>query len=1114
MFESIGYRVFFAIAAEAAFNCGPRRSCVPYILYYRIDRAVPGALAVTGTAHQSTSGHRMSHREKSEFSRRQFLSLSAATLGTQLLRAEFSATAHAQELQKTRMLVIPHDGWRLWPDVHAEWKDDPLFLPDEVNLDTLPVNQPTGGWTSLNASQGIPVTLPTSVEEHFWGKIMSRSYHERDENREYEFADNDPQVKNGAYRGVAWFWRTIDVPEDFAGRSATLRIRNFRQRVEVFWNSNLAGYDLVAETAYSCDVTRFLKPGQPNLLAIRITNPGGIYDWRDFTSLRWGKYVFQAGRGFGGLDRGMTLVSHSPIHFEDAWVLNRPDMVSVAANAKLTNRSGEPVQTVARFSILDKEDGRELLSGDSPVRLKSGETTTVSQVLHYPEAHLWSSESPSLYVMQFHLIDPGENRVLDSCERTFGFRWFTPEGIGTNARLTFNGQRIRLYSAIEFGFWGFNGLWPSTELADKQVKAAKAFGLNTLQYHRNLAKQEAIDADDRLGLIRYMEPGGGWLAFGDQGYSFSTTPTQPPVDTSGDGAARTFSERYTEWRIRRMIQDFRSHPSLVMYCVQNEINPDLHNKRIFRIMKMMHQEDPSRTIILHSGPNVANQVFYLPYNDQIHLDNGTGYSGWADVHTVAGPGVWQDSLYVDPRNYTQSSNNFHEVSVHGEMLGWASADNHELMVENIRRNGGHGYDLQDHEAPLKAYADFLNKWGFQQAFPTPGALFVDIGNKVYDAWSKILPIIRLSEASDYLVINGWETQAIDNHSGLVDNQRNFKGDPALIASGLARLRPLAQPRGLVHKRGEKVLLDLFLLNETGRKTDGELRLSLQAPSGRRIELGSYQIPAWDQDRFVYPIREAVQTPPLAETGHYKVHFRIDDGNTHAQGDSDLFSVEPFRSEITGLRIGVIGSLCALQSLLEDQDQIRAEIYDPSKKYDVLVALEENEGWSLNFADAISNLQVALLTSVRSGTPLLLLANGPETADQYAKTLDRAGVIHYRGMVGGSRVCWMGNWVFVRRHASYEGLPVDQVMKWEYQVDYDHSSGLLVDGEGVEVFAGYGRDHDAMIGAATFSARMGRGTVLFQAVRGMQPVVYRKFTQNALVFLTSGAAATKATARHV
>ena len=62
---------------------------------------------------------------------------------------------------------------------------------------------------------------------------------------------------------------------------------------------------------------------------------------------------------------------------------------------------------------------------------------------------------------------------------------------------------------------------------------------------------------------------------------------------------------------------------------------------------------------------------------------------------------------------------------------------------------------------------------------------------------------------------------------------------------------------------------------------------------------------------------------------------------------------------------------------------------------------------------------------------------------------------------------------------------------------EDASGLMVDGPGVEVIAGYGRDHDENLGAATFTSQLGKGTILFQAVRGMQPLLYERFIVNAM-----------------
>src|SRR5258705_8345911 len=71
---------------------------------------------------------------------------------------------------------ISVSGWRLWPDTAAKWKQDKLWLPGEVNLMSMPVNMPTGGWQALNNQQGIPVKLPGTVEEHYWGKFGTRPY--------------------------------------------------------------------------------------------------------------------------------------------------------------------------------------------------------------------------------------------------------------------------------------------------------------------------------------------------------------------------------------------------------------------------------------------------------------------------------------------------------------------------------------------------------------------------------------------------------------------------------------------------------------------------------------------------------------------------------------------------------------------------------------------------------------------------------------------------------------------------------------------------------------------------------------------------------------------------
>ncbi len=1020
-------------------------------------------------------------RNRYSLSRRRFVQLGTgvvATLATHSLAAESASPSS---------IPIPDDGWRLWPDAEASWEDDELYLPDEVDLGQLPHHPPTGGWAALHSQQGIPVTLPASAEQYYWGHFGTRPY----TTNEYEYTDEDSEVVNGAYRGVSWYWRNFDLPAAAHGKQVTLHIRSYRQRLEVFINQKLAGYDFIAETSYDCNITPMLRPGS-NQIALRITNPGGVYDWRDFNKLRWGKREFHAGRGFGGLDRAIALHVHDNVFLSDLWVLNRPDVISVQAWAEVHNRLASTAKVRIRFTVLERDTESVVASTEVESQIPAGANANVPAMLKYPGAKPWSPESPSLYRLRAELVSLTPNDSSnDTRERTFGFRWFEPVGIGSNAMLMLNGKRTRLVSAIDFGTWGFNGLWPTPQLAHKAVQAAKGLGLNALQFHRNLGKHEELEQDDEVGLLRYMEPGGGVLSFVDDGLHYAKHPAMPtpsPIDTSGNGGEpKDWSQRYMEFRVLRMIRDHRSHPALVIYNLQNECNPDLRNPRIFHVLRAMRKADPSRTIVLHSGIRVDNEVFFLPWNDRIHTEDGTGYSGWADKHTVGGAGVWTDRLYAAPRSFTQYSSNRREISMQGEMLGWAAPDNHAQILESIRQGGGQSYDRADHERVLAAYEHFLDKWSFRSAFPTASALFAGVGNKLYDSWGRILQVIRTNDASDYLVINGWGSQPIDSHSGLVDNQRNFKGDPQLIRSALEPLRPVVQPHGVVHKPKDNILVDLFLLNETHRPVDGKLTVSVTDPAGKTIEFGHYPVPRFARNKFSYSIAEGVPVPPLAAEGYYTLRFTLE-GNRRAEGSTRIFLVDPAPRHGDVPHVGLLGDTAAFAALAP-HGALSAEQFHPEGKYDLAIWLASGQ-----------ETATPLLQRVRDGLPLLVLARDAVGADAAAKTLAGAGAFTYAGLAGESRGCWMGSWVFLKDHAAYAGLPSNQVMNWEYQVDFKNASGPIVDGPGVELIAGYGRDHDARLGAATFSARLQKGRILFQAVRGMQPLVYERFIVNAAYLL--------------
>jgi beta-galactosidase/beta-glucuronidase len=395
----------------------------------------------------------------------------------------------------------------------------------------------------------------------------------------------------------------------------------------------------------------------------------------------------------------------------------------------------------------------------------------------------WDTKHPNLYAANASV----GSGVFSGRSVLFGFRFFTAEGIGSSAKLLLNGKRIVPLSAISWGYWGRNGLWPDKAMAEREVSVAKAMGLNTLQFHRNIGRPAVLDIQDREGLLRCEEPGGGKFILGhryaqgpfgpngeflgkDEKLLDALKPAkeyvQPDtVNTSGDGPdgeGVTFWEKYAEEKIIEMVKRDRSHPSLIMYTIQNESSDmDMRNPRIYRVLRRMQALDPGRVIAFYSGgvPKDA-QVLVLPYHHDILYGSKTiPFAGWRDVHTCGGPVNYMDNMYTDPQHFKQRTpaEDHRSINMWGEMLGSAGPDNYDRLVHSFNKEYPSGYELSDAMEVLNGYHGFIDKWGFRKAFPTDSSLFAAIGYRTYYFWKRAIEQGRMDNNNDYLVVSGWES---------------------------------------------------------------------------------------------------------------------------------------------------------------------------------------------------------------------------------------------------------------------------------------------------------------------------------------------------------------------
>jgi len=802
-------------------------------------------------------------------------------------------------------------GWRLWPDAEAQWKKQKVFLPDETDLSRMPVNPPTGGWDVLREDQGIPVTLPSSVEEHFWGKFGLRPY----TGGEYLAGEHDPEAKCGVYQGVSWWWRSFEAPAISPGKRLVISFRAARLVAEVYVNGKLCGYSIFANLPFEADITKAIKPGGKNQLAIRIINPGGRFDWPEGDAEINGQRM-NAGRGFGGLDADIQMRVRDQVEVSDLAVLNKAEPRSVSVLVEVKS-SGAAYEGPVDLAIT--RNGKSCWRGTVEVKVPAGSCGSAKTEVSLPDAELWTLENPALYQASASLP-----KFSDSGKQTpFGFRWFTAEGIATAApKLVFNGKRMVLRSAICWGFWGKNGLFPDDALAEKEVKAAKALGLNCLNFHREIGRTVVMDAQDRMGLLRYEEPG---TALGEFSAHNPSSPsndesTKGTIDTSGKGGETPTSwyERYCTEKTLHMVKRDRSHPCLVIYSLSNETAPNFKNPRMFAFMRKMHELDPSRILLVKSGNSYKNQCFLLPYDSNFRYDDGTGYSGWFDQHgeCLRVNGNWQDIAYQGPTAFAFSrvaKQNYdpREIVAWGEAQITAIPDNHAKIVADYRATGQGGYDRADHERILAAYEKFLDDYGFRPDFKTASDLFETIGYKGYFAFQKSIEHMRMVNKTDFIALNGWESTTVENHSGLVDVHRNFKGDPEIIRQACAPERLVVRPRHYVTEPGQPEIVDVHLINEVNRHGLHTLNFKAVDASGVTLFETNRTVNVTGGDTFGELLTEGIEFVPSA-TGTIKLEVSI----TPQAGGSALKNVEemfvvPSKKIEAGKQIAVAGNVPSL-----------------------------------------------------------------------------------------------------------------------------------------------------------------------------------------------------------
>lgn len=931
--------------------------------------------------------------------------------------------------------------WKLSLDPKAGWQNEKLFLPGQAEVKNLPVNLPTDGWDALTKAEGKIVHLPATLEQYFWG-YNGQTY-----------------GVTGNYVGVSWFTTSVEIPETMRGKRILLQIESVRFRAEIFVNEQLCGYDLVNSTPFEVDLTRAIQYGKSNRIAFRITDPNGNFNWKDSQVYNWGEYRTNPSHGFGGITGKVKIVETDNVFIDNVFVKNKPEVNTVNLNVTLSNQTEKETNGKLTISIKERNGAqREVYTTTHKINSLSKGETTKSFLIAVKNAKLWSVDDPNLYDLK---VSWTGNESNDEYADRFGFRWFEIREVNGDKQFYLNGKRIVLRTSISWGFWPENGITPSDELARKQIESAKALGLNMLNFHRSIGQKSVLDYADELGLLIWEEPGGNQYPAND----FNRTDEKGKMQAD-------FYFTYRIEKLKRMMERDRNHPSLIIYNLHNERGA-FPQKQDYDEMSEAHQLDETRILVYNSSngdnpldePNARFKTHLLPYDTKFYD------FGWWDLHHAGGPGVYHDKLYLGPDNYHRFSDHKSEIVYWGEEGAIGTAPRLQLIRDEIANSGKtSGWEAADYLEWYNAYDTFLKKNGFSKAFPTVDDLTRSMGNIALYYQGRVIENIRISNTVDGYAVNGWESMKLENHSGIVDNYRNPKGDPEVMARYCQPLFVSVKLNTKVTQVGDTATADFYIVNEKNIKGNFILQANYKTNDGKVLVSQAWKVKVTGGNVYGELLHSGWKLPVGTE-GYSSVEAELfQNEKAITKGDDQIFAVKLDSKGISAN--GCIADTSGvLKRFLKSSGINGLSEYKsgtPAGGY-MLVGAFEPQQWGSGMSD--------IMEWVYSGHTLVVVGN----AARWAEFLADKEVLDYRGakQLGKS---WYGGNFFVREHPVFKGLPVDCAFNWEYQCFATYNKDRL----GLRIFNGETvigcvSDHKKEVYSAMTIIPAGRGRVMITSL---------------------------------
>lgn len=364
--------------------------------------------------------------------------------------------------------------------------------------------------------------------------------------------------------GVGWYRLQFQAPDFQQGKRAVLLFDGAMSHARVYLNGKEVGFWPYGYNSFHFDVTPYLNVGGDNTLAVRLENETESSRWYPGAGLYRNVHLLVTEDAYipvwgQQLTTPVVKEDYAEIHLETPWVM--PE-----------NRKKEDVRIVTEI----KDQAGKVVCKDENKLFTHGEPQ-FRQDFVVEKPALWTPDTPNLYTAVSKVYEG--NVLKDENTVTFGIRSLE---IIPNKGFYLNGKRTVFKGVCNHHDLGPLGGAVNDAAIRRQVRILKDMGCNAIRTSHNMPAPELVLACDEMGMMLMVETFDEWKAA-----------------KCANGYHKVFDE-WAEKDLVNVVRHYRNNPSVVMWCVGNEVGDQWNGDRGPKLSRFLqdicHREDPTRPV--------------------------------------------------------------------------------------------------------------------------------------------------------------------------------------------------------------------------------------------------------------------------------------------------------------------------------------------------------------------------------------------------------------------------------------------------------------------------------------------------------------------------------------